>query len=97
MEFVISSQNGLIATKPKANLSIEILAPFVTIGFDLGEDHDFELSRSNMEFAISQPKVVQFTWNKKTNASLEPSASNVTIGLTLAMTLTLTFQGHIWN
>ena len=30
----------------------------MTIGFDLGHDLDLEFSRSNMEFAMSQPKVV---------------------------------------
>ena len=37
----------------------------MTIGFDLGHDLDLELSRSNMEFPISQPKVVRLPWNEK--------------------------------
>ena len=37
----------------------------VTIGFDLGHDLDLELSRSNIEFAISQPKMVRLPRNKK--------------------------------
>ena len=31
----------------------------MTIGFELGHDLDLEFSRSNMEFAISQPKMVR--------------------------------------
>ena len=37
----------------------------VTIGFDLGHDLDVELSRSNIEFAIPQPKMVRLPRNKK--------------------------------
>ena len=55
----ISAKNGLIATKRKANISIELKASNVTIGFDLGHDLELEFSRSNMVFAIYQPKVVQ--------------------------------------
>ena len=47
-------------TKSK-HISIEIKASNVTIGFDLGHDLDFEFSRSNMEFAMSQLKVVRRT------------------------------------
>ena len=31
----------------------------VTIGFDFGHDPGYEFSRSNLEFAISQPKIVK--------------------------------------
>ena len=31
----------------------------MTMGFDLGHDLDLEFSRSSMEFAISQSKVIQ--------------------------------------
>ena len=55
----ISAINGPIATKRKANISIELKASNVTMGFDLGHDLDLELSRSNMEFAISQSKVIR--------------------------------------
>ena len=48
----------MIATKRKANISIDLKASIVTIGFDLGHDLDLEFSRSNMEFAISLPKMV---------------------------------------
>ena len=37
----------------------------MTIGFDLGHDLDLEFSRSNMEFPISQPKVVRLPRNEK--------------------------------
>ena len=37
----------------------------MTIGFDLGHDLDLEFSRSNMEFLISQPKVVRLPRNEK--------------------------------
>ena len=57
--------------KRKANTSIELKASNVTIGFDLGHDLDLEVSRSNMEFAISQPKMVQLPQNEKTNISNE--------------------------
>ena len=55
----ISAKNGPIATKRKANISIELKASNVTMGFDLGHDLDLEFSRSNMEFAISQSKVIR--------------------------------------
>ena len=43
--------------KQKANISIELWASNGIIGFDLSHDHDLDFSRSNMEFAISQPKM----------------------------------------
>ena len=53
----------------------------MTIRFDLGHDLDLEFSRSNMEFAISQPKVVQLPQNEKHfNISIALQASNVTNG-----------------
>ena len=36
-----------------------------TIGFDLGHDLDLEFSRSNIELAISQPKMVRLPRNEK--------------------------------
>ena len=66
IEFAISQpKNGLIATKRKANISIELKGSDVTIGFDLGHDLDLEFSRSNIEFAISQPKMVRLPQNEK--------------------------------
>ena len=59
MEFAISQpKNGPIATKRKAGSN-------VTIGFDLGHDLDLEFSRSNIEFAISQPKMVWLPRNEE--------------------------------
>ena len=37
----------------------------MTSGFDLGHDLDLEFSRSNIEFAISQPKMVRLPRNEK--------------------------------
>ena len=50
------SQNGPIATKRKATILIEPYALNLTMRFDHGHDLDFEFSRSNMKFTISQPK-----------------------------------------
>ena len=61
----ISAKNGPIPTKRKANISIELWGSNVTSGFDLGHDLDLEFSRSNIEFAISQPKMVRLPWNEK--------------------------------
>ena len=36
----------------------------MTIGFDFGHDFDLDISRSNIEFPISQPKMVLLPWNK---------------------------------
>ena len=41
----ISAKNGAIATKRKANISINVNASNVTIEFDLGHDLDLEFSR----------------------------------------------------
>ena len=65
--------------KQKANISIELKASNVTIGFDLGHDLILEFSRSNMELAISQPKMVRLPRNengrivtkRKANISIE--------------------------
>ena len=69
----ISAKNGPIAMKRKANILIELWASNVTIMFDI----DLEFSRSNMEFGISQPKVVWLPRNKK--QTIELWASNMTI------------------
>ena len=50
-----------------------------------------------MEFAISQPKMVRLPWNKKQTYRLNSRPQMWPWGLTLAMTLTLNFQGQIWN
>ena len=69
----------------------------MTIGFDLGHDLDLEFSRSNIEFAISQPKMVRLPRNEKQTYRLNSRAQMWPSGSTLAMTLTLNFQGQIWN
>ena len=93
----ISAKNGPIATKRKANIWIELKRSNVTIMFDLGHDLYLEFSRSNIEFAISQPKMVRLPQNEKQTYRLNSRAQMWPSGLTLAMTLTLNFQGQIWN
>ena len=60
-------------------------------------DLDLEFSRSNIELAISQPKMVQLPRNKKQTHRLNSRLQMWPLGLTLAMTLTLYFQGQILN
>ena len=60
-------------------------------------DLDFEFSRSNMEFAISQPKMVWLLRNEKQTYWLNFRPQMWPSDLTLAMTLTLNFQGQRWN
>ena len=81
--------------KRKANIAIELKGSNVTIGFDLGHDLDLDFSRSNMEFAISQPKMVWLPRNEKQTYRLDSRAQMWPLGLTFAMTLTLNFQGQI--
>ena len=50
-----------------------------------------------MEFAISQPKRIRLQRNEKQTYRLNTRAKMWPSGLTLAMTLTLNFQGQIWN
>ena len=64
MEFAIA-KNGPIATKRKANISIELKGSNGTIEFDLGHDLYLEFSRSNMEITISRPTVVRLPRNEK--------------------------------
>ena len=93
--YYISAKNGPIATKRKANISIELQGSNVTIGFDLGHDLDLEFSRSNIEFAISQPTMIRLPRNEKQTYRLNSKAQMWPSGLTLAMTLTLNFQFQI--
>ena len=81
----------------KPNISIEPLGSNGTIRFDLGHDLDLEFSRSNIEFPISRPKMVRLPRNENQTYLLNPWAQMWPFGLTLAMTLTLHFQGLIWN
>ena len=69
----------------------------MTIGFDLGHDLDLEFSRSNMEFAIFQSKLARLPRNEKQTYRLISRPQMWPSGLTLDMTLTLNFQGQIWN
>ena len=62
---------------------------------DFRRDLDLDFSRSNMEFAISQPKMVRLPRNEKQIYRLNSRAHMWSSGLTLAMTLTLNFQGQI--
>ena len=50
-----------------------------------------------MEFVISQPKMVRLPRNKKQAYRLNSTPQMWPLGLTLVMTLTLNFQGQIWN
>ena len=93
----ISAKNGPIATKQNANISIELWASNVTIRFDLGHDLDLEFSRSNMELAISQPKMARLPSNEKQTYRLNFRPQMWPLGLTMDMTLTVNFQGQIWN
>ena len=69
----------------------------MTIGFDLGHDLDLEFTRSNIELAKSQQKMVRLPWNKKQKYRLISRPQMWPSGVSLAMTLTLNFQGQIWN
>ena len=89
-------KNGPIARKRKANISIDLKTSNVTIGFDLGHDLDPEFSRSNMELAISLPKMVRLPQNEKQTHRLNSWPQMWPSDLTLAVTLTLNFQGEIW-
>ena len=88
----ILAKNSLIAMKWKANISPEHQASNMTIWFDLGHDHGLEFSRSNMEFAISQPKKVLIATKRKANISPEHQASNMTIWFDLGYDLDLKFS-----
>ena len=50
-----------------------------------------------MGFAISQPKIVRLPRNEKQTYWLNSTAQMWPSGLTLAMTLTLNFQGQMYN
>ena len=93
----ISAKNVAIVTKWKANTLIDLKTSNVTIRFDLGHDLDLEFSRSNMELAISLPKIVRLPRNEKQTYWLNSRPQMWPPDLTLAVTLTLNFQGQIWN
>ena len=64
---------------------------------DFRRDLDLEFSRSNIKLAISQPKKVRLPRNEKQTHRLNCRLQMGPSGLTLALTLTLNFQGQIWN
>ena len=63
----------------------------VTIGFDLCHHLDLEFSRSNMEFAISHPKVVRLPQNEKQTYRFNSRPQMWPMGLTLNL-CSLTFE-----
>ena len=67
----------------------------MSIGFELGHDLGLEFSRSNMELAISLPKMVRLPRNEKQTRRLNSMPQMWPSDLTL--TMTLNFQGQIWN
>ena len=59
--------------------------------------YHLEFSRSNMEFAITQPKMVQLPRNEKQTYRLNSRHQMQSLGLTLATTLTLNFMVNFLN
>ena len=88
----ISAKICPIATKRKANISIDLKASNVTIRFDLCHELDLEFLRSNVKFAISQPKVAWLPQNKKQTYRLNTKPQMWPMGLTLAMALISEFS-----
>ena len=72
----------------KQTYQLKSKASNVAIRFDLGHDLDLEFSRSNLEFAISQPKMVRLPRNDRLNSK----ASNVAIRFDLGRDLDLEFS-----
>ena len=68
-----------------------------SLHFIIDLDLDLDFSRSNMEFAISQPKMVRLPQNGKQTYRLMSRPQMWPSSLTLVMTLTLNFQGQMWN
>ena len=60
-------------------------------------DLDLEFSRFNPEFAISWPKMMRLPRSKKRTCRLMFEPQMWPLDLTLFMTLTLNFQGQLWN
>ena len=63
----------------------------MTIRFDLGHDLDLEFSWSNIEFAISQLKMVRLPRNEKQTYRLKSRPQMWPMGLNLTITLTFEF------
>ena len=59
---------------------------------DFRHDLDLDFFRSNMEFAISQPKMVRLPWNVKQTHRLNSKASNVAIRFDFGRDLDLEFS-----
>ena len=87
----ISSKDGSIVTKRKANISIELQSFKCDHQVWPWPDLDLEFSRSNMEFPISWPKVVRLPRNEKQTYWLNPRPQMWPMGLTFAITLTFEF------
>ena len=73
----------------------------VAIRFDLCHDLDLEFSRSNIEFPISQPKVVRLPRNEKQTYRLNSRPQIWPMGLILTITLTFRILKvkcdlHLW-
>ena len=64
---------------------------------DFRRDLGLEFSRSCIEFALSQEKMVRLPRNEKQKYRLNFMPQMWPLDLTLAMTLTWNFQGQIWN
>ena len=67
------------------------------LGLTLAMTNNLEFSRSNIEYAMSQPKMVWLPRNENQTYQLNSRAQMWPLGLTLAMTLTSNFQGQIQN
>ena len=66
----ISAKNGPIATKRKANTSIELQASIMTISFDIGLDLDLEFLKVKYEICYISTKRGQITTRRKANISI---------------------------
>ena len=78
LEFAISAKkkpqkkpNGSIATKQKANISIERYASIEIIGFDLGHDLEITFSKSNMQFCYISAIIGPIAMKQKANISIK--------------------------
>ena len=73
----------------------QILPDYILANFR--HDVDLGFSRLNMEFALSQPKVIRLPHNQKQTYRLYARPQIWPSGLTLAMALTLHFESQIWT
>ena len=70
---------------------------FDRILVDFGRDLDFEFLMSNIQFALSQQKIGWLPRNEKQTYQLNIRPQMWQSILTLAMTMTLNFQGKIFS